>query len=105
MNSHLYAERLKDLAEFLLSKPEFETNTKVYMLMYQSDKEKLVQAVKAIGAGTKTFTDNEFKFAANTLPEGIELRISAPRNLVCKLVAAAKYDCEPLLSPDEVTAL
>ena len=100
MQSHAYAAKLKELAEFLLSKPEFETGGQPYFFSNQYTKEGFVSAVKALGAGTKEFTDTEIKFRPTDMPVGGY--VQAPRDKVCTLVKAAVWDCEPLLSVDEL---
>lgn len=67
-------------------------------------KEQTADAIRSLGSGAKSFGDNEFRFLANS-PEGTHVEISVPRNKVCKLVRAAEYDCEPILTPEEAAAL
>lgn len=105
LTSHQYAEYLKELAEFLLSKTDFKTDLeKAYLFIHLYKKEELVAAVKALGTGTKEFKNDDFHFKPTT-PEHLFIRIDAPRNIVCRLVEPAKYDCEPILTPEEVVAL
>ena len=102
MQSHAYAAKLKELAEFLLSKPEFETQGSPLFYSYQWTKEGFVAAVKALGEGTKEFSDTEIKFNPTGGPKDITMQVHAPRDKVCTLVKAAVWDCEPLLSVDEL---
>lgn len=105
LTSHQYAKYLKELAEFLLSKPDFTTDLeKVYLFIHVYKKEELVAAVKALGTGTKEFKNDTFHFHPTT-PEHLFIRVEAPRNLVCRLVEPAKYDCESILTPEEMAAL
>ena len=100
MQSHAYAAKLKELAEFLLSKPEFETGSQPYFFSNHYNKEGFVSAVKALGAGTKEFTGTEIRFRPTESP--VSGWVSAPRDKVCTLVKAAVWDCEPLLSASEL---
>ena len=100
MQSHTYAAKLKDLAEFLLSKPEFKVGTRPYFFSYQYTKEDFILAVRSLGAGTKEFTDTQIKFKPTDMPVGGY--VEAPRDKVCTLVKAAVWDCEPLLSASEL---
>ena len=105
LQSHEYAGYLKELAEFLLSKPNFKTDLeKAYLFIHVYKREELVAAVKALGAGTKEFKNDDFHFKATT-SEHLFVRVDAPRNIVCRMVKPAEYDCEPILTPDEVAAL
>lgn len=104
-SSHVYAEQLKTLAEFLLSKPEFEVNSnKAYFFDTYYNRDSFIKAVKALGSGTKNFTDTYLEYLVKS-PNGTHIRIEAPRDRVCTLVTPAVYDCIPLLSEEEVEAL
>ena len=102
MTSHEYAVKLKELAELLLSKPEFSTpyseRTAYTCLYYWSDKANFLEAVKALGSGKKEWgkTDLTYVPAYTNM-----LQIKVMRNAVCRLVREAEYDCEPLLSQAE----
>lgn len=106
MKSHEYAVNLRRLADFLDSRPDFETATeKVYMFVSFYEKEPLVAAVKALGSGTKEFS-GDFLYFHPAINDGkLMVRAEAPRNKVCRLVREAEYDCEPLLSPTEISTL
>lgn len=105
MNSHEYAKQLRVLADFLDSKPEFETKCKLYAFFSYYEKDDFLAAVKAVGSGKKEFTDNEIQFLPVINDNFIHLRLTAPRSAVCRLVQEAKYECDPLLSPEEEAAL
>ena len=97
--SHDYARRLQEQATFLLSRPEFETDSTPHgFFWFCSDKEKFLAAVKAVGAGKKKFTDDEVRFSPVDYPD---ITIYANRNSVCKKVQEAVWECEPLLSAAE----
>lgn len=106
MTSHEYAGKLKELADFLLSKPDFETKQSdkfaYIQFYYWTDKAEFLSAVKALGSGTKEWKEEEIIFS----PLGTDmLRLQISRSAVCRLVQEAKYECEPLLSDDEVASL
>ena len=105
MTSHEYAKKMQELAEFLLARPEFEAEGRPFVYLYYYQKEPFLAAIRAIGAGEKEWTDTEIRFKPKGIPEDTAMQIYAPRDKLCKLVRAAEYDCEPLLSPGEVEAL
>jgi hypothetical protein len=105
-NSHEYARRLQELAEFLLSResfvlPYFEPTSYHHFRYYE--KEPFIAAVKALGSGKKKITDGEIEFVVER--PGAHIGIEAPRNLLCRLIRPAEYDCDPLLSPEEEKSL
>jgi len=102
MNSHKYAEKLRQLADVLLSKPEFNTpweESLAYTTFYYwGDKSDFLGAVKALGAGKKDWCKGELIF----LPEATDmLRFGISRSTVCRKVQEEKWECEPLLSDEE----
>lgn len=105
MNSHEYAKRMKEIAEFLLARPEFPMAHGPMIFHTYYEKEPFVAAVKALGSGKKTHTTGmypEVQFVSTLCPE---INIAIPRDKVCRLVREAEYDCEPFLSPEEDAAL
>jgi len=105
MKSHDYAQRLKEIGEFLLTRPEFETNTAPMLFFHMYKKEHLLAAVRSLGSGTKELTNGsyaEIKFKPTAAPEII---VSAARDTVCVKVQEAKWECEPLLSQAEEAEL
>lgn len=102
MDSHQYADRMIALAEWLKSRPVFETGWSEFTerFYFWSNKDNFLAAVKAVGAGTKEFKEDEIIFQPVT-PEGTALRIKATRSTVCRKVQEEKWECDPLLSPDE----
>lgn len=103
MNSYQYANKLKDIADFLLSKPNFEADSGPTLYMYfGGDKARFVRAAKAVGPVTKKYTDRDFELRPVDHPE---LVIYASRNAVCRKVQEEKWECEPLLSADEETEI
>lgn len=102
VDSHEYARALQHAAEFLLSRPAFNTNmTRAYSYNFfrYHEKELFVAAVKAVGSGVKEFTDSDIKVLYRQ--GDVEITIEAPRNTLCRLIRPAEYDCDPFLSPDE----
>lgn len=99
MNSHEYANKLKVVADALLSKPEFETPSKPTIRLYfWSNKTEFLGAVKALGAGNKEYTTHDLDFTP-VCAEGLSLTVS--RSAVCRKVQEEKWECEPLLSEME----
>jgi hypothetical protein len=104
MKSHEYAEGMKQAAEFLLSRPEFETQMDplVYLGYYLS-KEKFLDVVRALGSGHKEYQNGAIKFENEK--HGAKIQVSIRRSEVCRLVKAAEYECVPLLSIEEEASL
>lgn len=104
MNSHEYAAAIKKQAEYLESKPQFEMpqyTQETDTLWYMHDKKGFIQAVRTLGAGQKNIGVEYVEFAPTDAP----ITVKIERGAVCKLVAPAQYDCEPLLSQEEYEAL
>jgi hypothetical protein len=105
VTSYEYASKMKELASYLLERPEFDTEqSQVFMFINVYTKEKATAVVRALGSGKKEFTDRSFSFLASS-PEGTYVKMEVPRNKVCTLVRAAEYDCEPILTSEEAAAL
>lgn len=101
-NSHEYARALQQAAEFLLSKPEFTTETSgpyIYLGIFY-DKEPFLKATRSLGALTKEYTTTQLK-VKRELPLGARVYFEIGRDKVCRLVQEAKWECEPILSPEE----
>ena len=104
MKSHEYAEGMKQAAEFLLSRPEFETRLDPWMYLgYYYSKEKFLDAVRALGSGHKEYKDDMLTFENKAC--GASIQASIRRSEVCRLVKAAEYECIPLLSIEEEASL
>lgn len=108
MTSHEYANRLEKLAAELKSKSDFELpdyseryygNYGIETFRYNNQKEGFLQAARALGSGTKDGTADELTFKHG------DIRLSVDRNVVCKLVRPAEYECEPLLSEAETAEI
>jgi hypothetical protein len=101
LTSHDYARGLQAMAEYLLARDAFNVGSYGHGHHYfrMSEKEPFVSAVKALGNGKKNFTEDEINFRVE-LPYGT-ISVDAPRNVVCRLIRAAEYECDPLLSPEE----
>jgi hypothetical protein len=107
LNSHEYARKLQALADFLLSRPEFDTQTDIIdgSFWYWSDKEKFLAAVRALTPGRKEYGEGTERdalyFYPSGVPQGTKLRLRVERALFCRKVQEEKWECEPLLSPGE----
>ncbi len=102
MNTREYAVELRKVADFLDLRPEFkletyEKGTKVFNFY---DKKLFVDAAKALGDATKSYTSyDDFRLTA----KNANVVLSIARDKVCRKVVT--YDCEPLFSAEEVEAL
>jgi hypothetical protein len=110
MDSHQYADSMIALAEWLKSKPAFETEQRGMSesFWFYGNKEAFLGAVRAVGAGTKEYKKLagswDIIFRPNT-PAGTELRLGANRDVVCKKIQEEKWKCIPLLSEAEEAEL
>lgn len=102
MKSHDYARRMQQIAEFLLSRPEFDTTTSVHMFFPIYDKDKFLGAVHAMGSGSKEFTTGSYPEVVYSPAAAPEIRVSIARDKVCRKVQDAVWECEPLLSAEEI---
>lgn len=105
MTSHEYADHLKQAAEFLLSRPEFKTPSitpYVYLGSFWSQKDGFLAAVKACGTVVKEWDATDLKI--RTGPNNM-ITFWIQRSLVCKKVQEEKWECEPLLSPEEEASI
>lgn len=98
MNSHELAQKLRDAAEDLAQRPVFEIPQYAdprISVSYYGDKEKFLAAVKALGSGKKVTSDYHVTFEHGMLHPFIN------RDAVCRKVQEEKWECEPLLTPEE----
>lgn len=103
MNSHEYAEKLKQVADFLLSRPNFEADSGPTLYMYfGGDKARFLRAAKAVGSVKKAYSQHDFEVRPVAHPE---LVIYASRDAVCRKVQEEKWECESLLSEAEQAEL
>jgi hypothetical protein len=108
-SSRVLAANYRKLADWLDSKPEFEPRDEVAELtqFYFSHKEEFLSFVRAVRNGVKRFTEHDVRFTADT-PDGMTVWAEVDRNSVCRIVTPAQpavYDCEPLLSQDEMAEI
>src|SRR5580698_7221622 len=100
------ATELRMYADFLDSKPEFNTTCGANLYSDMSigfyDKEEFVAAAKALGNAKKSYTDGEYAQFSLTSTEA-PVRISISRDKVC--TKKVIFECEPLFSPEEVETL
>lgn len=110
MTSHEYARKLAAVADLLAAAPEFEMPSYMdsYIQSYGIDtirfhngKDRFLAAARAIGNGEKIYDGDTFEFHVLS---GL-LRLTVDRDAVCRIVkpaVPAEYECEPLLSQEEV---
>ena len=114
MKTREVATLLRNFADFLDSRPEFNTESVVSAMQHYPeelglythigfwDKDKFVAAVKAIGSSTKAYTDGDYPTLVVTA-NGFPIELSISRDKVCKKTVT--FDCEPLFSEEEVRSL
>jgi len=105
MTSHELARRMAATADYLLSRPDFDTpctDHSLYLGSYWDDKDAFIAAVKALGSGTKEYSGSDLQYNAAT-PMRIWTRIN--RNKVCRKVQEERWECESILSAEDEVAL
>jgi hypothetical protein len=103
MKSHEFATQLKVTAEHILNRPdvEIESNSP-FVFMSFWDKKLFVEVARTMGPGKKEFSStNDLHYT----PNGTCLTLSIPRDKVCRKIQDVKWECEPLLSAEEVDQL
>jgi len=100
--SHAYARALQEAAEYLLSKPDFETDTSgpyIYLGTFY-DKGKFLVAARSLSPLAKEYNDTSLRMS-RTFTQGAQVYFDIARDKVCRKVQEAKWECEPVLSPEE----
>ena len=113
MTSREYAQALKEMADYLDSKDEFQIGVYSipFLLVNYGTKETFLAAVRALKPGTKEITeakygsDSEVRFTPVLPSHDFRIRVDVPRDQVCRLIAPAKWDCEPFLSDQEFESI
>ncbi len=112
MNTQELVNIFRSFADFLESRPDFDTegcvsvldgykeSPHVYVNFY--DRDKFVAAVKALGNATKKYTDGDYPKLEVTA-DAFPIKLSISRDKVCKKTVT--FDCEPLFSEEEVRSL
>jgi len=103
MKSHELAEKLKETAAFLLSRPDVplgwrdEHEPRLFVgFLYEKDA--FIAAAKAFGSGEKRYDTYDLTF----IPAGAPLlHLTIGRGVACRKVQEEKWECEPLLSVAE----
>ena len=107
-SSREYAKSLRKMADWLDARPEFPIGGyhKPLLLAEYYDKPDFLAVVKAVGPGKKNYTDGSFpKFEYTPVDGEFLVRVSIARDKVCTKVQEAKWECEPMLSPEDVEAI
>jgi hypothetical protein len=105
MNSHEYAEKMKEVANTLLGRPAFDTGREqITEVFWFWDKDEFLAAAKAIGAGRKEVSGTEFHFYM-TSPENSKVGITIARDKVCTKIQEEVWECQPMLTQKEVDAV
>ena len=96
------AKKLREIADFLDSRPVFVLEHFNPGFLSFWNKDKFVAAAKAIGDATKRTEEGEytnFKLESKHAP----ITLSIARDKVCR--KTVKYECEPLFTPEEMGSL
>ena len=105
MNTREYAQQLRAHAEELDGLPEFEVPGYFVHtfedLRYYVDRKEFVSAVRALAPGVKQIVEDKMYFR----PKNATFSLCIDRSQVCKMVKPAQWDCEPLLSDDEMVTV
>jgi len=103
MDSHQYAKQLKETAEHMLARPvvELEEHSTPHVYIGFWDKDKFVAAARSFGGGRKSFSMDDLHYE----PNGTCIILSIGRAKVCRKIQDVKWECEPLLSTEEVEKL
>jgi hypothetical protein len=103
MKSHEFAAVLKTTAEHILNRPDVEfESSNPYVFAHFYEKAIFVKAAMAMGAGKKEFSNcDDLHFT----PTGTCLTMVIPRNKLCRKIQDVKWECEPILSTEEVEQL
>ncbi len=110
MKTQEVAQMLRNFAAFLEDRPDFRVEGDLslmpgknpYFFCKYYDKNTFVEAVKALGDCTKTYTDGDYSDLRVTA-KNFPIQLSISRDRVCK--KEVKYICEPLFSTEEVESL
>ena len=105
MDSHELAKAMQDTAEYLLSRPSFETPSvshSLYLGNYWDDKERFITSVKALGTGRKEYSGSDLIYRSAT---PVEIWACISRDKACRKVQEKKWECGPLLTSDEEAGL
>ncbi len=97
MTSHELATKLQETATYLLAHENVDVSNPMLRVHWWSDKEPFLRAVRAFVPGKKVIDNYNVTFE----PKGTMLALVVSRDLVCRKVQDVKYECEPLLSPEE----
>lgn len=105
MKSHEYAKQVIQAAEFIMSRPEFEAkcSSATLYLGWFWDKAPFLAAARALGTGKKEYSGTDLSYTVED--HGAKITMSIHRDKVCRKVQEIKWECEPLLTPEEEAAL
>lgn len=111
MKTREYTKHLREIADFLDAREEFEFEMGVVADYSKSapittlsfyDKEKFVAAAKIVGSADKSVGEGDYAtFYLHS--KNAPLKLSIQRDKVCR--KTVKFECEPLFSSEEVAAL
>ena len=100
MTKQELAHTLRELAQ-IYEKPENENLVQPGLHIFVDTKDQLLALVRAIGGKFTKDMGSEWESYPNVTLESLRLgvKICIPKDKVCRKVV--RYDCEPLLSPQE----
>lgn len=113
MNTRELATFLRSTADYLDSVPEFEAESVFQIVPNHTkkipqaglsfwDKDKFIEAVKALGNATKSYDTSDYPYLRVTAV-AFPFQVNISRDKVCKKIVT--YDCGPLFSTEEVNSL
>lgn len=97
------AAELRRLADSLDKEPEVKISRPIVAFYHGADRDKpsfLAEVSLFPRPLTKTYDDREVEVSYKN--DGILVYAKINRNAVCKMVKPAEYECEPLLSQEEL---
>lgn len=111
MTSHEYVKRLREIADYLETRPAFTLSDwkgeSAGRLDYYFDKEEFLAAVRALGSGKKSVETDSLGQPKVVFTSG-PVQVLIEQDKVCRIIEPARpavYDCEPLLSELEDASL
>lgn len=101
MMSHEWAQVLRDTAMVLEAKANVQMGGEPKILnSHYGRKEEFLAVVRALKPGKKRI-DAEISGYVNFTPAGTCIEVYINRDVMCRKVKEAEYECEPLLSAEE----
>lgn len=98
MTSHQYASKMMKVAQFLVEHTDIDIpKEEVTLNLNYFNRDEFVKAVQTFGSGDKQVGSYEFSFTVKNAP----ITLSIARDKVCKKIQDEKWECEPLMTPEQ----